>query len=249
MNTLGHLCASLLLTFGGFSLALAAPLDDWVAVLENHVDEAGRTDFRALAREPETLQRYVAWLAVNGPQSTPADFSSAAAVLAFHINAYNALAMNGVIERGIPNDFSSFFKRASFFRFRAITVDGLRTNLYDYENNVIRPLGEPRVHFVLNCMVRDCPRLPRTPFMAATLEQDLEALTREFLNQPKYVLVDNAIGLVKVSAILDFYTRDFVASGRARDLLPWINRYRDEPLKADHRIEFLDYDWRINQQP
>ena len=27
--------------------------------------------------------------------------------------------------------------------------------LYDYENEVIRPIGEVRVHFALNCMARD----------------------------------------------------------------------------------------------
>ena len=37
-------------------------------------------------------------------------------------------------------------------------------SLYTLENDVIRPLGDERVHFALNCMVVSCPRLPRVAF-------------------------------------------------------------------------------------
>ena len=85
-------------------------------MLTRFVDDAGRTDFEGLAQDHDALIRYVEWLAKHGPRSTPAEFASAEAVLVYHINAYNALAMDGVIERGIPRNFSNFFKRAGFFR-------------------------------------------------------------------------------------------------------------------------------------
>jgi hypothetical protein len=69
-------------------------------------------------------------------------------------------------------------------------VDGEKTNLYDYENKVIRPLGDARVHFALNCMVRSCPRLPRTPFKADTLDLVLEQLSHEFFMSEKHLRVD-----------------------------------------------------------
>ena len=157
--------------------------------------------------------------------------------------------MRGVLERGIPDDFGSFFKRARFFRFRAVTVDGERTNLYDYENDVIRPLGEPRVHFALNCMVRDCPRLPRVPFSGDKLETQLEAAAVEFFNSEKYVRVDDPEKVVRVSAILDFYTEDFTPDGRAQNLITYLNHFRREAVSSDYKLRFLDYDWTINQQP
>lgn len=92
------------------------PVDDWADVLTRFVDDEGRTDFEGLAQDRDALIRYVEWLAKHGPRSTPAEFASAEAVLVYHINAYNALAMDGVIERGIPRNFSNFFKRARFFR-------------------------------------------------------------------------------------------------------------------------------------
>ena len=48
-------------------------------------------------------------------------------------------------------------------------VGGKTISLYKLENDVIRPLGEERVHFALNCMVVSCPRLPRAAFSAAAL--------------------------------------------------------------------------------
>ncbi|NND68514.1 MAG: DUF547 domain-containing protein [Halioglobus sp.] len=227
----------------------AAALVDWAAVLEQHVDDKGRVGFSALAADPAPLRRYVEAVAGYGPASAPGDFTDPDAVLAYHINTYNALAMYGVIDRGIPEGFLNFFQRTSFFRLRAVVIDGEETSLHAYENEVIRPLGEPRIHFAVNCMVKDCPRLPQRPFVAATLDKDLERATREFFTHPRKLEIDHASETIRVSAILDFYTEDFAASGRARDLPAYINRYIDSPLPAGYKIKFFDYDWRINAQP
>lgn len=235
--------------YGDASTDYATALVDWAQVLETFVDEQGRTDFVSLAASPQPLVNFVAAIGAYGPATDPAAFESQAAVLAYHINSYNALAMHGVIDEGRPENFDSFFKRAGFFKFRKVMIDGATTNLYDYENKVIRPLGEPRVHFALNCMVRDCPRLPQTAFVAESLDAQLEQLTREFINSDKHVMVDDAKQQVLVSAIFDFYTKDFVASGKTRDLPTYINRYREPPLPNGYKVKYLRYDWTVNQQP
>merc|ERR1712093_826904 len=122
--------------------------------------------------------------------------------MAYYINSYNALAMYGVIEKGIPDGFTSFFSRAAFFKFRDVVIGGKVTNLYDFENDVIRPLNEPRAHFALNCMVKDCPRLPQTPFYAETLDDTLEQATREFFGSKKHFYFDDKRKRVYVSEIL-----------------------------------------------
>ena len=102
------LLLSLIAANANAATATVLPIDDGTSVLSRFVDDAGRTDFIALAKDDDALGRYVAWLANHGPRSTPSEFASAEAVLAFHINAYNALAMAGVIERGIPCNFFQF---------------------------------------------------------------------------------------------------------------------------------------------
>ncbi|MEH6515842.1 MAG: DUF547 domain-containing protein [Halioglobus sp.] len=224
-------------------------LDAWARVLVEHVDEQGRIDFEAVATEPADLMLYVEVVAGYGPLSHPEDFVSREKVLAYHANTYNALAMWGVIERGIPEGFTNFFKRASFFKFRDVMIAGKKTNLYDYENKVIRPLDEPRMHFVLNCMVRDCPRLPQQVFSAEELDQQLEQATVEFFSEPRKLEIVDQEKLIRVSSILDFYTEDFVDSGKARDLPTYINQFVTTPIPEGYKVKFVEYDWRINAQP
>lgn len=226
-----------------------AALADWASVLERFVDEEGRTDFAALAADRGALDRFVRFVGELSPKRVPELFPTPEAVLAYHINAYNALAMQGVIEAGIPESFGSFFKRAGFFKLRKVTIGGEVTSLYDYENEVIRPLGEPRIHFALNCMARHCPRLPREPFRAASLDAELEAAAREFCGSETYVRLDGDRKEVSLSEIFDFYTEDFVGANDPKALIAYVNRYRAEAVPADYGVRFIPYDWTINRQP
>jgi len=227
------------------SEALAA----WASVLHSYVEEEGQVDFEGLSRDSADLRRFVEYLGKIAPGSHPEAFTSRNAVLAYHVNAYNALAMYGVIERGIPDDFQSIFKRIGFFKNQEFLIGGRRISLHDYENEVIRPLGEARIHFALNCMVRDCPRLPRTPFRAQTLDQQLDAAAREFFSSEKHVRVDAGTRTVWVSSILKFYTRDFVNELESDSLLEYMNQYREDPLPQNYRLRFMRYDWTVNQAP
>ena len=222
---------------------------DWEYVLVNYVDEKGRTNFKGLSEDIAPLENVVTFIGFASPTATPELFTSPEEVMSYHINSYNALAMYGVVEKGIPDGFTSFFSRAAFFKFRDVVIGGKVTNLYDYENDVIRPLNEPRAHFALNCMVKDCPRLPTTPFYPESLNETLEQLTYEFFNKQKHFYLDDKRKRVYVSEILDFYTEDFVASGKAKDLPQYINQYIEQPIPASYKLRFIDYDWRINAQP
>ena len=228
---------------------LAEALDLWSSVLTRFVDEQGRTDFDALAADRSALDEFVAYVERVSPATAPELFPRRADVLAYHLNAYNALAMRGVIDENVTDGFTSFFKRQFFFRLRKVTVGGQSMSLSTYENDVIRPLGEPRVHFALNCMVRSCPRLPHDAYRADELEAQLEAAAREFLNDPRNVRVEAAAREVWLSAILDFYTEDFAPDGKRESLIAYVNRYRDEPIDAKLAVKFIPYDWTLNRQP
>jgi len=220
----------------------------WSRTLQTYVDEQGRTDFRALASDRADLQQFVNFVAVTSPASHPQLFVTDEAVLAYHINAYNALAMYGVVSEGLPRDFDGFFKRLRFFKFRTVVIGGRETSLQDFENDVIRPLGDSRVHFALNCMVKDCPRLPRQPFQSQNIEQQLTAATEEFFSKQKHIRIDANKHILYLSKILDFYIKDFVPSGKQQDLIDYVNRYAKMVVPAGYRVKFIEYDWTINQQ-
>jgi hypothetical protein len=204
-----------------------------------------RTNFGELAARRSSLDEFVTYVARVSPASAPEIFPRRVDVLAYHLNAYNALAMKGVIDEGVTDGFTGFFRRQRFFRLRKITVGGRSMSLSRYENDVIRPLGEPRVHFALNCMARSCPRLPQEAFDADALEAQLESAAREFLNDPRNVRVDVTAREVWLSSIFDFYTEDFAPDRRRESLISYVNRYRDEPIEPGLTVKFIPYDWTL----
>jgi hypothetical protein len=218
----------------------------WAKVLQSSVDGLGRVDFYYLKRNPASLNEYVAYLSRVSPKSNPEKFPAAEDRLAYYINSYNALAMYGVIADNFPEDFQSLWDRAGFFKFTRFNIGGEEISLYDYENDVIRPLGDPRIHFALNCMVKACPRLPQTPFKAENLDATLDRLAREFVNHGGHVQVLPSAGLVRVSEIFRFYKKDFVNPETASSLIAYINKYRDVPIDENLNVEFIAYDWTVN---
>lgn len=219
---------------------------DWAAVLDADVDARGYVDFRALSQHPAQLQRFVDWIAVVDPTSHPQLFADSDAVLAYHINAYNALAMRQVLAFDTPVKLTPL-RRLRFFKLSKVTVGGRRLSLQAYENDVIRKLGDPRVHVALNCMSESCPRLPREPFTPAQLQAQLDREAHKFFNESRNVRIDDAARTVYLTEIMDFFPEDFTAV--APSPIAYANRYRDEQkIPDDYRVRFTPYDWTIIQQ-
>ncbi len=218
----------------------------WNDVLGRRGDEQGRIDFRGIAADRGPLEIVVAGIGRTAPFNAPADFPTRDDALAFHINAYNALAMYDVVRSFIPERLSQI-DRVGFFKLTRFVVGGREISLDDYENQVIRPFGEERVHFALNDMTRSSPRLPRGPFTAEDLDGELDAATRVFLAEPRNLQLDPARRVVRLSPLFRLYAEDFLR--RAPSLIAWINRYRIAPIPGDYRVEFIEYDWTINAQP
>lgn len=212
----------------------------WARVLERYVSPSGSIDFESLRASSADLDLYVAWAATHGPRSTPESFPDLASRLAYFIDTYNALAMSNVVYgRWKPA------QKFRFFYWTRLEVDGERRSLYSLENDLIRPLGDPRVHFGLNCMVRGCPRLPREPWSPRRLDAQLDAAARRFLGEPRNVQPLSERRVVRLSSILDFYREDFLAE--APSLVAYVNRYRSVPIPGDYEVEFIPYDWTLNQ--
>jgi hypothetical protein len=216
--------------------------DAWEAVLRQRVDAQGRVDFAGIAAAPGPLEAIVATIGTTRSEGT-----TQAELLAWRINAYNALAMLGIVRRGIPESLG-LVGRYAFFVNTTVRVAGRDTSLKSFEDDVIRPMGEERIHFALNCMVRGCPRLPREAFRAARLEAQLAAAAREFCESGYHVRPDPARQAVFVSQIFQFFREDFVPA-KAPTILAYVNRWRRQPVPEAWTLRFFEYDWSINRQP
>lgn len=233
---------------GGNAGAPTVSLDDaragYARVLQRHVNDQGEVDFAALRDDASdaglgALEGYVQAIAATPLDAAPTQ----QARLAHMVNAYNALSMYNVIASGIPPSHQGFAK-VKFFVVRKFVIGGTPLSLYDFENNVIRKLGEPRVHFALNCSAVSCPVLPRAVFSAERLDEELDRETRSFFARSENLRVDDAQRTVFFSEILKFYTEDFVPA-HGINLIAYAQRYTRQKVPADYAIAFSPYDWTI----
>ena len=223
----------------------------YASLLEAHTksvaDVVGtRVDYRALGRS-EDWKRLVAQIRSARPGTLDRE-----AKLAFWINAYNILTIDLVLQHyplDSIRDIGSFF--SPVWNVEVATIEGRTLSLGEIEHEILRKMGEPRIHAAIVCASTSCPPLARTPFTTERLGADLDAAMRQWLSSPrKGVSIDRTRNQVSVSAIFDWFEEDFETGG---GVLSTIARYvpatdaawlQNEGRQA--RIKFLNYDWTLN---
>lgn len=250
------LAASLLFVSMNIQAEEAFSHDDWNSVLGQFVNDEGYVDYQGLKSDRATFDRYIERIETISPVTNPELFPTKADQLAYYMNAYNALVFKGVLARG-PEEKSVWRGLVSGYNFfvkMKITVGGKRTNLKKLEDDIIRAeFLDPRIHAAINCASISCPRLPQQAFVAATLEQQLDDAMREFVNSEMHIKLDQTRRTAKVSKIFKWFKKDFTSyektNGNVKpSLLHYINRYRELKIPADFKVEYLDYNKKINKQ-
>ena len=216
----------------------------WDGLLRDHVRD-GRVDYAAISRDPrfddfvDTLRRG------RFTKETTRDER-----LAFLINGYNALAIEGILSGQSP---ATLLGRREFFWRTRYPIAGQEMTLSDLENRRIRPYEEPRIHFALVCASRSCPDLRAEAYVPERLDAQLLDATRRFVNDPSRNTYDAAARRAKISAIFDWYEEDFAAAHRS--IPTYLSRYVEDSevargLASDGwKIHFARYDWSLNHAP
>lgn len=230
---------------------------DWTTVLERFVDERGFVAYGRLARDREPLDRYLAAISTTGPSNQPELFPDRHHELAYYVNAYNALVVEGVLGRGpeTKSVWRGLVSGLNFFVLMRVSVDGTTTSLKTLEDQTIRKkYTDARIHAALNCASVGCPPLRREAYDGERLDAQLDDAMRGFATAPEHCRYDPSTGTVTLSAIFDWYEKDFLADEKRRGtmrptLLDAVNRYRPEDAKlpAGTEIRFAEYDKSINR--
>lgn len=238
-----------LIAFALFAAACSSP--DGLALSDS--TSAAPPEYAELLKKYATTDgvRYAAW------HGNPADMNALATVvdfyattrppkdrdeaLAWHINAYNAWVLHNILQK-YPTK-GPLDGETLFFHGNRIVISGKKTSLDHLEQKVIRPVfDEPRIHFAVNCASESCPPLDLKPFSGATLDADLERLTRQFINRnPQGIVVEGE--KVRLSKIFEWYAEDF---GGKDAVVAYANQFRDSPIPENAIVEFMDYSWKLN---
>lgn len=232
----------------------------WSELLEQHVawvnqGVASTVDYRGFQQDQAELASYLATLSSVSRQQF--DGWSRDRRLAFLLNAYNAFTVQLILDhyplesiKDIGGLFSSPWKQAF------IPLLGQSLSLDQIEHTLIRAPGvydEPRIHFAANCASVGCPALRSEAFVASTLDGQLEDSQQRFLKDHSRNRFDPASGRFQVSKIFDWYAEDFAKRWGSLDnyliqQAPLLSPPAQRPAaNSTPRIEFLDYDWSLNQ--
>ncbi len=217
--------------------------DIWNGLLKKHVRPDGMVEYKGFVKDSALFNKYLNILSASHPQ--PA--WSRADQMAYWINAYNAFTVKLIVDHYPVQSIKDIKKGIPFVNtvwdIKFIQIQGQTYDLNNIEHGILRPqFKDARIHAAINCASFSCPRLLNEAFSAQKLEQQLEAVTRSFINDPQRnkVSADKA----ELSAIFNWFGGDFKRD--AGSVRAFVNRYAHTKISETAVISYLDYDWSLN---
>jgi len=231
-------------------------------LLKRHVDGKGWVDYASLAQD----RRLASFLeTIGGLDAEEVGRWSREQQVALYINAYNAITLQTIVDAmpvaSIRDIRPDPWEEAKWL------VAGRMVSLNFLEHSRLRKhLKEERVHFVLVCAARGCPRLPNRAAVPTRLDEDLDRWAAAFVGDPARNRVDREGGKVYLSRIFDWYGSDFEGPGgemggltfeglspKEAGVLRYIHRFLPTGQRAVLEggrvtVVYSEYDWSLNSQ-
>jgi hypothetical protein len=223
------------------------------ALLSRHVTD-GVVDYAGLATEEAVLDAYVAALGAVDPATLDRD-----AQVAFWVNAYNAFTLKLILDYYPDIEGIKDIPGSKRWKHERWTVDGKDYSLDQIEHEILRPMGDARVHFVLVCASKSCPDLPSEAVVPERLDEQLDGAARRFLadeskglafgTEPGVLWGENHV--LRLSKIFSWFDEDF--GDDERELVDFVLQYAPADAVTyvkqhgdDLDVEHFDYDWTLN---
>ena len=206
---------------------------DFNRLLSQYVSTTGKVNYKGLKTEKIALAAYIKTLQNNVPPST----ASKATRMAYWANAYNALTIKLIVDN-YPLSKITELDGGKPWDVKRYTFDGKKISLNDIENTILRPMGDARIHFAINCAAKSCPPLLNQVFTAENLDNLLDERTRQFINSSANKLQSSEI---TVSKIFDWYGKDF------GNVAEFVAKYAKTKVSKSAKVGFGEYNWGLNE--
>ena len=226
----------------------------WDALLTKYVDESGFVNYKAWhasSQDQRVLTAYLNELSRANPNQS----GSRDAKLAFWINAYNAVTVHGILREyptsSIRNHTAKLFGY-NIWKDLQLVVGGKAHSLEQIEHQILRKMGDPRIHFAIVCASIGCPRLLNRAYTAQQVQEQLEFNAKDFFSRSRNFRYDQQNRQIYLSSILSWFGEDF-GSNRAAQLkkiAPWLpnDSARSAAMRNGVSVSYVDYDWSLNDQ-
>jgi|GEM_PF-580648 len=188
---------------------------DWAVVLRDDV-RYGLVDYEALSRNREPLDRYYALLSVTGPTRTPEQFPSRAHVVAYYLNAYNALVLCAVMQRyPVATMYDLSLPHIEYGY--VFTVDGRQLTLGKIEAALLKESQDDvRTLLATSRGALGAPRLFNEPISPQMLEAQLTRAAAEALDNPDLLRIDHVNKSIFVWQLILRREEEFISYWKTR---------------------------------
>ena len=219
----------------------------WTELLQLYVDDKGFVDYKGFKNDKKRLENYLNTLSNNAPD--PKRWSKPEQ-LAYWINAYNAYTVKLIVDNYPVESIQDLHPTLkvpgvnTVWHKKFFSIGGQQSSLDEIEHQILRKnFNEARIHFAINCASFSCPLLRNEAYTAEQLEQQLSEQTRLFINDPSRNKISP--NELELSKIFSWFKGDFTKEG---SLIDFLNTYSKTKIKQDADIDFMDYNWDLNEQ-
>lgn len=206
-------------------------------ILKKFVNKKGEVNYFGLKKETLELLKFIRHLQEVSLQNLTSEEE-----LCYYINLYNAVVLYQVAIhypfRSVMVDFpgKNFFKNEFYFQGKTISLDFL-------ENEIIRKkFKNPYIHFALNCASRSCPILEPSAWKAKGLKRRFFEAASRYLKDIRHNRYGKEKNILYLSELFRWYQEDFP------DLARFYEKHTGIKVLPQVKIEFLPYDWSLNEQ-
>ncbi len=221
---------------------LSALWDKWDVILQNIVRD-GLVDYSRARSLPE-FKPFIRELKSINFRELPTQQQR----MAFLINAYNALTVELLLEHypvDSIKDIGGWFSGP--WSIEVYPVGDEVLTLDDIEHENLRPMGDPRIHFAINCASMSCPVLRDSAFRAGLLQQQLDEQRLIFITSERGVEFEpDGSGEVQVSKIFSWFKQDW---GGTDGVLKMLQTHHPKGKDIREIGGYRQYDWSLNTAP
>ena len=161
------------------------------------------------------------------------------AKLSFWINAYNFFTLVDV-----QTHFPISSMKQIGWKQKNHIVNGKKLSLDKIEHSLIRPLGDAKIHFAINCASVGCPSLKPEPYTPQNLQSELVASVTNSLKNPMHLRPYEGWFFsskgVSATKIFSWFRKDF------KSIEAFVNKFGPKSLIKKKVYTNIDYDWRLN---
>ena len=226
----------------------------WDALLQKYVDQNGDVDYATWQTSEQDRSTLMSYL--RGMNSIDTSLNSnQQSQMAFWINAYNALTIEGILRLFPTKSIKDHAPDANGFNIWddfKLPVNGTEYSLNDIEHQILRKMGDPRIHFAIVCASKSCPQLSQRAYFPDSLDQQLAYSSGLFFHTPGKFSYNLQQGQIGLSPIIQWFGEDFGRSDQER--LQYLSQFMPADAarlatSGSAAINYLEYDWGLNVAP